>query len=219
MAFGILGTGSITLKLKSHQMAFMAKEDKLRGSKDALLLEGIGMSAVGAAALFYPGRELAQMLPPIGILLLLNGAARLLFGVWILQWEKEWRKLLWQIGWTDLLTGIAALVFARLNIPATIEIFAAWLVFSGYYHIRRSLQLDLERTGKGPLGILGFISIAAGLLFWGKALTNWFPIDHHLSLAAIMLGLAKIYGFFKLGRVNARLSRKEDTLATAGNGE
>lgn len=197
----------------------MAKEDKLRGSKDALLLEGIGMSAVGAAALFYPGRELAQMLPPIGILLLLNGAARLLFGVWILQWEKEWRKLLWQSGWTDLLIGIAALVFARLNIPATIEIFAAWLVVSGYFHLRRSWHLEPERAGRESLEILGFVSIAAGLLFWGKVLTNWFPIDHHFSFAAILLGMAKIYGFFKLGRAHGRLTREEEKLATAGNGK
>lgn len=197
----------------------MAKEDKLKGSKDALLLEGIGMAAVGAVALCYPGRELGQMLPPIGIMLILNGVARLLFGVWIMQWGSDWQKLLRQSGWTDLLIGSAALACSILSIPATIELFATWLVLSGYHHLRRSWHLELERAGRAPLEILGFVSIAMGLLFWGKVLADWFPIDHHFSLAAILLGMAKIYGFFKLGRANGRLSREEEKLATAGNGE
>lgn len=197
----------------------MTRKEKLTGSKDALLLEGIGMAGVGAVAVCYPGPEMDRLLPPIGLLLFLHGAGRLLFGVWIFQSGSDWRRLLHQSGWADMLTGAAALAFAILHIPAAIELIATWLVLSGYYHLRRSALLNVERNGRAPLEILGLLSIGIGLLFWGNILTGWISFVHYFSLAIIPLGIAKIYGFIKLGRMRGRLKRDEEKLAAAGEGD
>lgn len=184
----------------------MLREKRFSDSKEALFVEGVGMAAFGAVAFCYTGPELQKMLIPIGMLLVLNGAARLLLSAWYYDRGTPWRRLLQQSGCVDALTGAAALSFGVLNIPALIEIFATWLILSGYFHLRRFLRLKEKRPGSTPLAVLGLLSVGAGGLLWSNILMEWLHYPYLFSVTALLLGLSKIYAFFKLGKRRGCLS-------------
>lgn len=177
----------------------MEKEKHWGDSKEALLMEGLSMLAFGAVAWCYSGPELLIMLTPFGMVLFVGGVARLLLNSWHFHPGSQWRRLLRQSGWSDIFISAAAFIFLSLDLLATIELFAAWLIFSGYFHVRRFLYLK-EKYGPGcsfPLGALGWLSILAGILLGSDALWPWLSHTHYFSGAAILLGLGKIYAFFK----------------------
>ena len=187
----------------------MSTEKRLTDSKEAMLIEGIGMLAFGAVAFCYPGRQLQAMLTPVGMLLFLNGIARLLLSAWFFPRGSSWRRLLQQSGWSDTLTGLIALFFVALNIEAAMKLFATWLILSGYFHTRRFDQLRSQWPGSRSLGIFGLLSILAGLLLWGNVILNWLAFNYLFPVTAIILGGSQIYAFIKLGKLQGRLSKNE----------
>ena len=95
----------------------MEKEKHLGDSKEALLMEGLCMLGFGAVGWCYSGRELLIMLTPLGMLLLLGGAARLLLGGWHFRRGSQWRRLLKQSGWSNLAISAAAFLCLWLDLP------------------------------------------------------------------------------------------------------
>lgn len=188
----------------------MEKERRLADSKETQLLEGIHMLAFGAVALAYPGEALQTMLTAFGILLLLNGLTRLLRSAWLFRRGSDWRRLMQWSGWADLVLGAAALLSIGLDIPVAIELFTAWLLLSGFFHIRRYALLKDKWPSSRYLGLSGFLSILAGGLLGSDAVLDWLPSSYPFSVIMVVLGISKILIFFKLGRMYRRLKRKEE---------
>ncbi len=188
----------------------MEKERRLSDSKETQLLEGIHMLAFGAVALAYPGEALQTMLTAFGILLLLNGVSRFLRSAWLFQRGSDWRRLMQWSGWVDIVLGAAALLSVGLDIPVAIELFTAWLLLSGFFHIRRYALLKDKWPSSRYLGISGFLSIVAGILLGSDATLDWLPFSYPFSVVMIVLGISKILIFIKLGRMYRRLKRKEE---------
>ena len=168
------------------------------------------MLAFGAVALAYPGEALQTMLTAFGILLLLNGLTRLLRSAWLFLKGSDWRHLMQWSGWVDVFLGAAAFLCIGLDIPAAMELFAGWLLLSGYANLRRYALLKGKWPSSRFLGWAGFLSIVAGGLLGSHAVLNWLPFPYPFSVIMMVLGISKILIFVKLGRMYRRLKRTRE---------
>jgi uncharacterized membrane protein HdeD (DUF308 family) len=189
----------------------MAREMRITDSKDALRLEGVGMLAFSLVALCYISDALRPMLLPFGMLLLLNGIARVLLSAWFYDSGSTWRRLSQLHGWVDALLGAGALLGNYWGWAIMAELFAAWLLLSGYFHVRRHFLLKQRWPGTSAIGALGILSIVGSGLVWCSLFSGWPAYPHTLLAVAVVTGSGKVYAAFKLGAVEKR-STKEETM-------
>jgi len=187
----------------------MAKEMRITDSKDALRLEGVGMIAFSLVALCYLSESLQPMLLPFGLLLLLNGVARVVLSAWFYATQSAWRRLSQSHGWIDTLLGISALLSNLWGWVAMAELFSAWLLFSGYFHVRRHYLLKQRWPDTFALGALGVLSIIGSGVSWVSILMGGLAYLQTLLAVAALIGLGKVYAAFKLGAVDKRSTKEE----------
>jgi len=187
----------------------MAKETRITDSKDALRLEGVGMLAFSLVALCYLSESLQPMLLPFGLLLLLNGVARVVLSAWFYTARTAWRRLSQSHGWIDVLLGVGALLSNSWGWVVMPELFAAWLLFSGYFHVRRHCLLKQRWPGTSVVGALGVLSIVASGLNLGSILVGGPAYLQTLLVVASLIGMGKVYAAFKLGVVEKRSTKEQ----------
>lgn len=185
---------------------------RLTDSKDALCFEGVGMLAFGLVALCYTGQAFQTMLSPLGILLLLNGLARISLSAWFYDLGSSWRRLSQAHGSIDISIGIAALLSAQWGWTILEELFATWLLLSGYFHLRRFHQLKPRWPQAYPIQLIGTLSIIGSALLLSKASSGWPAFSDTFLATAAAIGVVKLLAAFKLGKEQRRSKKEGETL-------
>ena len=164
-----------------------------------LALRGLVAILFGLAALFWPGLILAVLIVLFGVYALVDGVLAVV-AAFRSSGRGRRRLLLLIEGAIGILFGIIALFWPGLTVLALLYIIAFWAILSGIARIVMTIMLRREIENGWSIALSGVLSVILGIVLILLPGAGLLAYTWLIGLLALALGIALIYYAFRVRR-------------------
>jgi uncharacterized membrane protein HdeD (DUF308 family) len=152
---------------------------------------GVFALILGVIAFAYPGHTAAALTFAFGAYILLSGIAMLVAGFGLPSVHGSWLGLV-LVGLVSIIAGVFMLAqpaFGALTLAFTISL---WTIAAGVLEIFAAFQAHAVTSNAWLLGLIGILSIAAGVLIAYSPGTGLIALSYTVGAYATLAGIASI---------------------------
>lgn len=163
------------------------------------LIRGIILVIFGVLAWLWPGLTVTSLVWVFGIYAVVDGIFAIVHG-----FSTDDDRWLWVLlGIAAIIAGFWFVVFPGLSAVALMVLIAAWWFVSGIFQIIAAIRLRKQIENEWLLGLLGLISVIAGLVFMIFPASGAISLIWVIGIYAIIIGIGEIIHAFRVRQLPA----------------